>query len=131
MQNIFIIIQENPQESLFRAQTASSEVLERPKNSRYGNRLPQTVIRPSHRRFLDTPLDATRWASVRHLFESAVASSRVINEVLLETDAHQLLINSAAIEEIKVIADQYRVNRDGLSDIPSRNSAHNSAQIRT
>ena len=74
---------------------------------------------------------ATRWASVCHLFESAVASSGVINEVLLETDAHQLLINSTAIEEIKIIADQYRVSRDVLSDIPTTNLAHNSSQIRT
>lgn len=73
---------------------------------------------------------ATRWASVCHLFESAVASSGVINEVLLETDAHQLLLNSAAIEEIKIVAEQYRVSRNGFSDTPTSDLPNDPARIR-
>ena len=53
---------------------------------------------------------ATRWASVCHLFESAVASSNVINEVLLKTEAHHFLLGQSAIDEIKIIAEQYRVS---------------------
>ena len=51
----------------------------------------------------------TRWGSVCRLFESAVASCDVLNEVLMKSRSHDHLLSPDEVEEIRIAAKLYRV----------------------
>ena len=52
---------------------------------------------------------STPWGSVCSLFESASASYAVLNDILRQRESFDLLLSSDEIEEINIVATQYRV----------------------